>query len=309
MLVGISSLYRTFFQLEFACIGSSMQDGHASKGHGTPSRPRSLFAVQPLRVTLVQNDAGPEPAQNLTAVREALASVGETDLIALPEIFALRGSDADFRERAETIPGATTQFLTALAREKGAWVLGGSIVERDGRAVFNTSVLVNRNGELAATYRKIHLFEAHLETGQTIRESDVFQSGDAPQLAEVEGWRCGLSICYDLRFPELYRHYTARGAHILLAPSNFTQRTGRDHWRILNRARAIENQCFVVAPAQCGTNVKTGITSYGHSLVVGPWGEVVAELGTEVGVVTVELLPERLAAIRRRIPVLEHRCL
>ncbi|MBN1556791.1 MAG: carbon-nitrogen hydrolase family protein, partial [Lentisphaerae bacterium] len=123
----------------------------------------------------------------------------------------------------------------------------------------------------------------------------------------MDGWCGGLSICYDLRFPELYREYAARGAHVLWVPSNFTLRTGRDHWEVLLRARAIENQCFVVAPDQCGTNPRTGIASYGHSLAVDPWGEILARAGGTAEVLTVTLDPDRLDAVRRRIPVLEHR--
>lgn len=126
-------------------------------------------------------------------------------------------------------------------------------------------------------------------------------------MADIDGWPCGLSICYDVRFPELYRLYAKRGASVLMIPSNFTQNTGKYHWETLVKARAIENQCFVVAPNQCGTNASTGVASYGHSLIVGPWGDVLAEGGAEEGVMSATLDKEELARVRERIPALKHR--
>jgi nitrilase len=126
-------------------------------------------------------------------------------------------------------------------------------------------------------------------------------------MAEIEGWSCGLAICYDLRFPELFRYYSRHGAALFFVPSNFTQKTGKDHWETLARARAIENQAFVVAPNQCGVNPRTGIASHGHSLVVGPWGDVLAVAGDKETILTVALQPEALHRTRARIPVLRHR--
>lgn len=126
-------------------------------------------------------------------------------------------------------------------------------------------------------------------------------------MVDIEGWRCGLSICYDLRFPELYRGYAALGAHLLLIPANFTQRTGRDHWEVLVRARAIENQCFVVAPNQCGANPSSGVVSHGHSLAVGPWGEVLAAARDEETALHCVLDPAELWRTRQRVPALDHR--
>jgi len=125
-------------------------------------------------------------------------------------------------------------------------------------------------------------------------------------MADIEGWSAGLGICYDLRFPELFRHYAARGAGLLFLPSNFTQRTGRDHWEVLLRARAIENQCFIVAPNQCGENDAIGVASHGHSMCVGPWGEVLCEGGSKEAILTAELDPALLMSTRRRIPALKH---
>jgi predicted amidohydrolase len=170
-------------------------------------------------------------------------------------------------------------------------------------------VLFNRDGKIAGLYRKIHLFEALLNSKQKIAESDVFTRGSNPVTVNIEGWVAGLSICYDLRFPELYRQYSKAGAHILFVPSNFTQRTGKDHWEILVRARAIENQCFVIAPNQCGKNEATKIQSYGHSMIVGPWGEILAKASNHETILTVCLNKDDIENTRHRIPALKHRIL
>jgi predicted amidohydrolase len=261
----------------------------------------------PLRVTLLQNQAGDDQAANLAWIEQALPANLSTDLIVLPEVFAFRGSDEQYRAQAEPLDGPLTEWLGALALRTRARVLAGSVLERDGDRIYNTALLFNRNGELCSAYRKIHLFEAHLENGTLIRERDLYQAGDHPVLVTLDSWQAGLSICYDVRFPELYRHYTRHGAHLLLIPANFTQRTGRDHWEVLVRARAIENQCFVLAPDQCGANPHTGSFSYGHSLAVAPWGEVLAEAGDTPAVLHVTLDPDLLRATRTRVPALAHR--
>jgi len=260
-----------------------------------------------LRITLVQIDAGRDVQTNLTRTKHLLAGIGATDVIALPEVFAIRGSDDDYRSTASPLTGPLMNFLASIAHRHNAWVLAGSIVEQHDSGVYNTSVLLNRRGEIAASYRKIHLFEAELESGQVIRESDLWNSGTKPVMTELEGWNCGMAICYDLRFPELFRHYSAHGAQLLFLPSNFTQRTGKDHWEVLLRARAIENQCFVIAPNQCGTNPHNGVASYGNSMIVGPWGEILTRFDTEVQAATITINIHDLEKTRRTIPALKHR--
>ena len=260
-----------------------------------------------LRVTLVQINAGRDIQANLGRLKQLLRGIGTTDLIALPEVFAIRGSDRDYQDTAQPLTGPLMNLLASVAHRHNAWVLAGSIVETSGSATYNTSVLLNRRGEVAATYRKIHLFEAELDSGEVIRESDLWTAGSTPVIADVDGWQCGMAICYDLRFPELFRHYSSLGAHLFFLPSNFTQRTGQDHWEILLRARAIENQCFVVAPDQCGTNPHTGIASYGNSMVVGPWGDIMERLEEGEKAITVTLDKATLENTRRRIPALAHR--
>jgi predicted amidohydrolase len=272
-----------------------------------PASPFSSGAPRPLRVAAVQNAAGPDRAANLAAIEELLPPPDACDLALLPEVFALRGSDDDLRAAAEPAGGPLCRWLSRQAARRRCWLLAGGMTERDGEHRFNTAVLFDRRGRRTAAYRKMHLFEAALDDGRRIREEDVFRPGDRPCLAVIEGWRCGLSICYDLRFPELYRFYAARGAHLLLIPANFTQRTGRDHWDVLVRARAIENQCFVAAPAQCGTNPRTGIPSHGHSLIVGPWGERLAQAGDTPVTIAATLDPSLLAAVRERVPAWRHR--
>jgi len=253
-------------------------------------------------------NAGGDAQGNLEHVDRQLSSLPAVDLVALPEVFAFRGSDEQYRARAESLDGPLVARLAELARRTRAWVSAGSVMEAAEGRVYNTSVLLDRKGRIAATYRKIHLFEACLEDGRVIREADAYDAGDTPVLAEIEGWGVGLSICYDLRFPELFRRYSAQGAHLFLIPSNFTQRTGRDHWEVLTRARAIENQCFVVAANQCGANPATQVVSYGNSLVAGPWGDIICRAsGDRQEALVAELDPAELDKIRARIPALQHR--
>ncbi len=265
--------------------------------------------MKKLELAILQNSAGLEVETNLDGIDRLLEDVGEVDLLLTPEVFALRGDTPDYRKKAEPLDGPLMERMSRIAQKRQCWFLLGSVLEREDDFVYNTTVLLNRNGDISATYRKIHLFEAHLENEKVVREADAYDQGSDPGMAEIEGWRVGLSICYDLRFPELYRHYARLGADLLFAPANFTQRTGRDHWDVLVRARAIENQCFVVAPGQCGPNPITGIESYGHSIVVGPWGRIIAQAADFEQVLEAELDPKELLEIRKRIPALEHQVL
>ena len=167
-----------------------------------------------LVVHVVQNAAGPDPGQNMAQIERLLAGLPRCDLVALPEVFSLRGSDAELRRGAEALAGPSVSWAAELARRRKAWVLAGSVLERSGGRVYNTSLLLDAAGRIRARDRKLHLFEARLETGQAIRERDLYCAGRAPVMACCMGWRCGMSICYDLRFPELYRRYSARGAFL-----------------------------------------------------------------------------------------------
>ncbi len=272
-----------------------------------PSKKSTKIPSKILGVVVVQNSAGPMQAENLDTLQRMLAHVPRSDIIALPEVFAARGGDDDLRKSAKAIPSDLSRWLAALASKQRCWVLAGSVLEQHKGSIYNTCLVFDRQGKIRARYRKIHLFEARLDDGRVIREQSLYEAGARPVLVNIEGWVCGLSICYDLRFPELYRLYSSCGAHLMFAPANFTRRTGKDHWEILVRSRAIENQCFVVAPNQCGKNRATGVISHGHSLVVAPWGETLVQAGSREICMSAMLDPALLREARGRVPVLLHR--
>ncbi len=263
-----------------------------------------------LRVSLVQLSADADVTANLERAAALVRRAGEDrpDLIALPELFTYRGPAAGFRDSATELPGPTTEPFAELARSIGCWILLGSLAERssDPQRPYNTSILLSPAGEVGARYRKRHLFDVAIDDGPSDRESarttpgeDVVVAalGDGAGSAEAH---LGLSICFDLRFPEHYRELARGGATILAVPANFTEATGRDHWEVLLRARAVENGAFVIAPAQCGSG--GGIPSHGRSMVVDPWGVVVAQAPDGPGVIAAELDLERVARVRRQLP-------
>ena len=260
-----------------------------------------------LRIALVQFEAGDDVAANLAhaadLAREAAAS---SDLVVLPEYVQFRGSADGYRASARPIPGPTTEPFAAIAREAGCWVLAGSHAEASGDPLrpYNTAVLFDRAGAVTATYRKLHLFDACVDDGPSDAESTRVTPGDRAVVASLDGVGLGLSICYDLRFPELYRALAHAGASILAVPSVFTVRTGRDHWEPLLRARAIENGAWVVAAGGCGAGGPGAIAAWGHSMVVDPWGRVEAEAGDDEAILRADLDLELVAAARRQIPVL-----
>jgi len=263
-----------------------------------------------LRVALVQLAADHDVAANVDRAAALVRLAGENapGLIALPEMFQYRGPVAGFRESASELPGPVTDRFSELARDLDCWILLGSLAERsaDPMRPYNTSVLLDPAGQIAALYRKRHLFDVTIEDGPSDRESARITPGDSITVAVMEGVaeevdvRLGLSICFDLRFPELYRELAAAGAVVMAVPANFTEATGRDHWEVLLRARAIENGSFVIAPAQCG--IGGGVPTHGRSMVVDPWGVVMAQAPDGPGVVTADLDLERVVAVRRQLP-------
>lgn len=264
-----------------------------------------------MKIALCQTNCGEDVAANEEQVLVLLerAAVEGCDLAALAEVWPRQGSAKQVREAAEPIPGPRTERLSEVAARHRMWVHGGSVLERDGERIFNTSVLFDRSGELVATYRKIHLFDADPPGAVPSRESSVFSAGDQVVTAETEFGRVGLSICYDLRFPELYRALAVQGATIMFVPAAFRFETGVDHWEPLLRARAIEDQAFVVAAAQWGTWGPPGRErrNFGHSLVADPWGSLVAQAPDEVGVTFAELDLGRVEQVRQILPSLRHR--
>ena len=259
---------------------------------------------------VVQMASGPRRDANLeraaTLVREA-AGRGAS-LVVLPEVFAWRGPRAEEAAHAEPIPGPSTDAMARVARENGVHLLMGSILEQpaDGETrTFNTACLLSPRGELLVRYRKIHLFDVDLPGRVTVRESDARAPGEKVVVAPTPLGALGLSICYDLRFPELYRHQGRAGAELLLVPSAFTFTTGSAHWEILCRARAIENQCYLLAPNQSGMSPH-GFADFGNSLIVDPWGAVVARAGDGEGLALAEIDRGYLARVRRELPCLTH---
>ncbi len=256
--------------------------------------------------------SGADVEANVAAAEAELRSAAEqgADLAALPEYFAYLGSSRRRHELAEPVPGPLTERIGALSGALGMWVLAGSVLERDGGRVYDTSLLFDRDGEVVARYRKIHLYDVDLPGQPPIRESATISAGEQLVTHETEFGRVGLSICYDVRFPELYRGLMVRGVDVMFVPAQFQHETGQDHWEVLVRARAIENQCFVVAPAQCGRfgDPEKHRRSYGHSLIVDPWGRVLAEGDPdEPGVWMADLDPALLHQVRRSLPALQHR--
>ncbi|HTB59198.1 MAG TPA: carbon-nitrogen hydrolase family protein [Polyangia bacterium] len=259
---------------------------------------------------------------NLERARELVrqAATAGALLVGLPENFAYLGNDRDHRLAiAETLPdpgtggrddGGPTPILGAmqeLARATGTWLLLGGFPERGpGNKIRNSAVLLDPTGAVVSVYRKMHLFDVDVPGGRRFRESEAIDPGEAPVVAQTPWGGLGLSICYDLRFPELYRALAAGGARMVAVPSAFTVETGKDHWHVLLRARAIENQVFLLAPAQVGVHGPNR-SSYGHALVVDPWGVVLAECGAHEGVALARLDFEYQDEVRAALPVLAHR--
>jgi predicted amidohydrolase len=267
-----------------------------------------------MQVAVVQLNSQEDVQENLSRVRHwiAQAAAAGAQLVALPENFAFMGEEAQKRELAEHLDGAFPgPILTAIAESAakyGVWVLGGGMPERnvDLSRPYNTAVLVDSRGSIAATYRKVHLFDVTLPDGTSYRESAATSPGSEAVTAEVLGTRVGLSVCYDVRFPELYRRLVEQGARVVVIPAAFTLATGKDHWHTLVRARAIENQVYVLAPGQQGKHPR-GRQTYGKSIIVDPWGEVVAQCSEGEGFATARLDFAYQDRVRTALPSLLHR--
>ena len=257
----------------------------------------------------IQMSSTPDKGENKRTaealVREAVSSGAE--LVALPELWSCHGLDEAYGENAEPVPGPTTDFLGDLARELGVYVLGGSILEGEpgAKRLSNTSTFFDPSGEMTAVYRKIHLFDVKVSDKEYL-ESASIAPGDEIVTAKAGAATLGLSVCYDVRFPELYRLLALRGAEILAVPAAFTLQTGKDHWEILLRARAVENQAFVLAPAQWGRKAD-GRWTYGRSMIVDPWGTVLATCPDRDGYALATLDLDYLDRFRAEFPALANR--
>ena len=254
--------------------------------------------------------SGSDKAANLERAERLVTRAAEAgaDLVVLPEKWNAIGDTETLHAAAETVEaGESTAAMSGWARRHGLTLVGGSITERrEGREkLSNTCPVFDSSGTLVAVYRKIHLFDVEVG-GLVYRESDAEEPGEEAVAVEAEDWTLGLSVCYDLRFPELYRILALHGAELMTVPANFTLFTGKDHWHVLLRARAIENQSYVAAAAQVGETMK-GRPSYGRSLLADPWGTVLAQAPDEEAVIWAELDRRRLGEIRSRLPSLASR--
>jgi predicted amidohydrolase len=263
-----------------------------------------------MRVAVCQLNARDDRAANLAVARELLgrAAAAGADLAVLPEYVDYLGR-AEGAPKPEPIDGEFAAFFAAAARDLGIWVHAGSFHEAgpDQDRTYNTTLLFNRSGDLAATYRKIHLYDVEISGRVSYHESRAVAPGEQTVVADVDGVPTGLSICYDLRFPELYRKLTVEGgAKLITVPAAFMMHTGRDHWEVLLRARAIENQCYVLAAGQIGDH-DPGRTCYGRSMIIDPWGTVLAQAPDTTGIVTADIDMDRLLQIRTELPSLANR--
>ena len=257
----------------------------------------------------VQMTSTAERAKNLdTALRLVNEAADQgARLVGLPENFAFLRAEGEPVPEAETLEGPLVRRMAECAKRHATTLLLGSIPEKipGARRIHNTSVLLGPDGATLAVYRKIHLFDIDIPGMEQLKESRSVVPGEEVCVAEAPFSRIGLSICYDLRFPELYRACALLGAKVLAVPSAFTERTGKDHWEVLLRARAIENLAYVFAPAQVGVHGK-GRSSHGHAMIVDPWGAVLAQVAGGEGFATADLDLERVDALRRELPALSH---
>lgn len=262
------------------------------------------------RAACVQLRSSDDAAENVRVASRLIREARDAGaaFVATPENTTLMAPDGGAKlelswpeDRDPALPA-----FCALAGELGLWLLIGSLaIKVSDTKTANRSFLIDARGAVAARYDKIHLFDVNLPSGESYRESNTVAGGASAVTADLPWGRVGLSICYDLRFPQLYRSLAKRGAFALTVPSAFTETTGKAHWHVLNRARAIENGAFVIAPAQGGLH-NNGRQTFGHSLIVSPWGEILAEAGTEPGIIMAEIEPAAAVEARARIPSLEH---
>jgi deaminated glutathione amidase len=259
----------------------------------------------------VQMNSLPNLQKNLAQAEELieLAVKRGAELVTLPENFSFLGDEAAKQQQAATIATESEKFLRRMAQKFQVTILGGGYpVPTSNGKVYNTALLVDPNGQEVGRYEKTHLFDVLIPDGETYQESSMVLAGQKlPDLYHSEELgNLGLSVCYDVRFPELYRHLSKQGADVIFVPAAFTAYTGKDHWQVLLQARAIENTCYVVAPAQTGKHNPTR-QSHGHAMIVDPWGVVLADAGEDTGVAIAEINPARLAQVRRQMPSLNHR--
>ncbi len=269
--------------------------------------------MKPYLAAAIQMTSKPDLEYNLTQAEDLieLAVRRGAELIGLPENFSFLGKEEEKIAQAPEVGLQTEKFLKTMAQRFQVTLLGGGFpypVPEEPSKAYNIASLVSPNGDELGRYQKVHLFDVDVPDGNTYRESKTVKAGnDLPSIVFSEKLgNIGLSICYDVRFPELYRHLSAKGADILVIPAAFTAYTGKDHWKILLQARAIENTCYVLAPAQTGNHYERRYT-HGHAMIIDPWGVILGDAGEEVGMAIAEINPDRLERVRRQMPSLQHR--
>lgn len=268
--------------------------------------------MKPYLAAAIQMTSVPDLEKNLIQAEELidLAVRRGAELVSLPENFSFMGEEKDKIAQAEAIAQKSEKFLKTMAQRFQITILGGGFpVPLDNGRVYNTALLIDPSGTELACYQKVHLFDVDLPDGNTYRESSTVMAGTRipPIYPSKELGNLGLSVCYDVRFPELYRHLSQMGAEVLFVPAAFTAYTGKDHWQVLLQARAIENTCYVIAPAQTGRHYAMRQT-HGHAMIVDPWGVILADAGGDrPGVAVAEIDPQRLEQVRRQMPCLQHR--
>lgn len=267
-----------------------------------------------MKVAQIQMNSQGDKSANLARAKrliEAAVEVEKPDLVVLPEYYACLGvTPADFHASAETFPdGDSYRLMRGLAKEHRVTVHAGSVVERDGNRFHNTTVVFGPDGDERARYRKIHLFDVDVPGGLRYRESETIARGEDVVTYGVDGFTVGCSICYDLRFPELFRKLRDRGAEAIVLPAAFTSQTGKDHWEVLARARAIETQTYFLATGQVFTHADGAKACHGHTMTIDPWGHVVARCSDRVGFIGTRLDKDYLEQVRRNLPVADHHVL
>ena len=261
-----------------------------------------------LTISVIQCNSGSDLNQNLDTLTHQLNTLPKTDVIILPEMAAYRRILSTDPIEKEIIPGPITSFFANHAKQHQSWIIIGSLCEAipNSPKVYNSTVVLNPNGDVVTTYRKIHLFNCNIPNN-ILNESTLFESGTTPQTVTIKNFKIGLSICYDLRFPELFQYYTQQNVDLIVVPSSFTHTTGQAHWEPLLKARAIETQCYIAAPNQYGQG-GGNIRTYGHSIVIDPWGTILNE-GTDSNsdTFTTILTKKKIQDIRRKLPTLTHK--
>ncbi|EAZ90211.1 carbon-nitrogen hydrolase family protein [Crocosphaera chwakensis] len=269
--------------------------------------------MKPYLAAAIQMTSKPDLDKNLVEAEELieLAVRRGAELISLPENFAFLGKEEDKLHKAEEISQKAQKFLKTMAQRFQVTILGGGFpvpVEGDPSKAYNTALLVDPTGKELYRYQKVHLFDVDLPDGNTYQESSTVMPGT--QLPDIYAspnlGNLGLSICYDVRFPELYRHLSYQGVDVLFIPAAFTAFTGKDHWQVLLQARAIENTCYIIAPAQTGNHYARRFT-HGHAVIIDPWGIILEDAGQQPGMALAEINPHRIKQVRQQMPSLQHR--